>query len=103
MTFGDLEVDRVRGIVTRDGTVVKLTATEWRLLELLIGSEGRLLTYKTLSHTLRGGTDDLDAKALRVHVGHLRRKLGDDAADPTLILTHFGLGVRWIGGQGGDD
>ena len=36
------------------------------------------------------------AKALRVYVGHLRRKLGDDAADPALILTHFGLGVRWI-------
>ena len=101
--FSDLEVDRVRGVVTRAGEEVRLTATEWRLLELLIRSEGRLLTYEMLSSELRGGSSDLDAKALRVYVGHLRRKLGDDAADPTLILTHFGLGVRWIAGQGGDD
>ncbi|MET0895897.1 MAG: response regulator transcription factor [Acidimicrobiia bacterium] len=91
-----LEIDRARGVVKLDGEPVKLTATEWKLLELLISSEGRLLTYRTLSRELRGGADDLDAKALRVYIGHLRRKLGDDAADPTLILTHFGLGVRWI-------
>ena len=53
-------------VVTRAGEEVRLTATEWRLLELLIGSEGRLLTYETLSSDLRGGSSDLDAKALRV-------------------------------------
>jgi two-component system KDP operon response regulator KdpE len=96
-----LEIDRVRGVVSRGGEVVKLTATEWKLLELLISSEGRLLTYQTLSRELRGSSDDLDAKALRVFIGHLRRKLGDDAADPSLILTHFGLGVRWIADEAG--
>ena len=33
---------------------------------------------------------------MRVFVAQLRRKLGDDAADPRLIMTHFGLGLRWI-------
>lgn len=98
LVIDGLEIDRVRGTVMRDGAVVELTATEWRLLDLLIGSEGGLLTYETLSRELRG-SDDLDAKSLRVYIAHLRRKLGDDAADPTLILTHFGLGMRWIAGE----
>jgi len=91
-----LEIDLMRRVVTRDGAPVKLTATEWNLLELLVVSGGRLLTYETLSRELRGGTNELDAKSLRVFVARLRGKLGDDAADPSLILTHFGLGVRWI-------
>jgi DNA-binding response OmpR family regulator len=37
-----------------------------------------------------------------VFVGQLRRKLGDDAADPKLIVTHFGLGYRWIAGDNDD-
>ena len=87
----------------RDGEIVKLTATEWKLLELLISSEGRLLTYRTLSRELRGGSNEMDAKSLRVFIGQLRRKLGDDAADPSLILTHFGLGVRWIADEHAPD
>ena len=68
-------------------------------------SDGRLVTYspkpvRELPAT-RGG--QLDQKALRVFVGQLRRKLGDDAADPKLIVTHFKpLGYRWIAGETDD-
>ena len=44
----------------------------------------------------RGG--ELDQQSLRVVVGQLHKKLGDDAAAPRLIVTHFGLGYRWIAG-----
>jgi hypothetical protein len=49
----------------------------------------------------RGG--ELDPATQRVFVGQLRKKLGDDAADPRLIVTHFGMGYRWIAGTGAAD
>ena len=100
---GDLTIDRVRSRVTRGGEDVHLTPTELRFLELLVKSDGRLITYSQAARELpasRGG--ELDQKALRVFVGQLRRKLGDDAADPKLIVTHFGLGYRWIAGETDD-
>jgi two-component system KDP operon response regulator KdpE len=100
---GNVEIDRVRQRVTRDGEDVHLTPTELRFLELLVRSDGRLVTYSEVAREIpatRGG--ELDQKALRVFVGQLRRKLGDDAADPKLIVTHFGLGYRWIAGDHDD-
>ena len=100
-----LEIDVARGRVTREGTEVHLTPTEWRLLELFVGSDGGLVTYARVARAIpasRGG--ELDPATQRVYVGQLRKKLGDDATDPRLIVTHFGLGYRWIAGgaDGGD-
>jgi two-component system KDP operon response regulator KdpE len=96
---GTLEIDLGRGLVTRDGAESHLTPTEWRLLELLVSSDGALVTYAQVARAIpasRGG--ELDPATQRVFVGQLRKKLGDDAADPRLILTHHGLGYRWIAG-----
>ena len=96
---GTLLVDVARGRVTRDGTEVRLTPTEWRFLELLVRSDGGLVTYAQVAREIpatRGG--ELDPATQRVFVGQLRKKLGDDAADPRLIVTHFGMGYRWIAG-----
>jgi two-component system KDP operon response regulator KdpE len=93
----DLVIDRGRPEVTRAGTEIKLTPTEWQLLDLLLAHEGRLVTYATISEEISTRSGELDRQGTRVFVAQLRRKLGDDAADPRLILTHFGLGVRWIG------
>jgi two-component system KDP operon response regulator KdpE len=100
---GNVEIDRIRQRVTKDGEDVHLTPTELRFLELLVRSDGRLVTYADAARQIpasRGG--ELDQNALRVFVGQLRRKLGDDAADPKLIVTHFGLGYRWIAGDNDD-
>ena len=102
----DLEIDFVREQVTRGGVEVHLTPTERRFLELLARSDGRLVTYAQVAGAIpstRGG--ELDQQSMRVLVGQLRKKLGDDAADPRLIVTHFGLGYRWIAepGTGGGD
>jgi len=97
---GTLEIDLARERVTRDGEEVHLTPTERRFLELLVRSDGGLLTYAQVAREIpatRGG--ELDPATQRVFVGQLRKKLGDDAADPRLILTHFGLGYRWIAGS----
>ena len=94
-----LEIDLARSVVTRDDSEVHLTPTEFRLLELLVSTDGGLVTYAQVARTIpasRGG--ELDTATQRVYVGQLRKKLGDDAADPRLIVTHHGLGYRWIAG-----
>jgi two-component system KDP operon response regulator KdpE len=93
---GDLEIDRARGRVTRSGEEVHLTPTELRLLDLLVSSDGRLLTHSHVARQLRTQRKEIDQGTLRMFVAQLRKKLGDDAADPQLIVTHFGLGYRWI-------
>jgi two-component system KDP operon response regulator KdpE len=70
-----------------------------RLLDLLVNSDGRLLTYADVAQQLRTHRKEVDQGTLRVFVAQLRKKLGDDAADPKLIVTHFGLGYRWIAGD----
>jgi len=99
LVIGDLEIDRARGEVTRAGEAVHLTPTELRLLDLLVNSDGRLLTYAQVAQQLRTQRKEVDQGTLRVFVAQLRKKLGDDAADPKLIVTHFGLGYRWIAGE----
>jgi two-component system KDP operon response regulator KdpE len=96
LTFGDLVIDRPRRIITRGGEPVNLTPTEWHVLDLLLEHEGSLVTYATLAAEVPTRSGALDRQATRVFVAQLRRKLGDDASDPRLVLTHFGLGIRWI-------
>jgi two-component system KDP operon response regulator KdpE len=94
---GDVTIDRGRQVVMRGDDEVKLTPTEWALLDLLLSHEGRLVTYATVGDEITTRTGELDRQGTRVFLAQLRKKLGDDATDPRLILTHFGLGVRWIG------
>ena len=85
--------------MTVAGEPVRLTANEFRFLGLLVGSDGRLVTQRQAAEHLDTGSGPPDPGTLRVYVAQLRKKLGDDAADPRLILTYFGLGYRWIGGD----
>lgn len=98
--YDDLEIDLDRRRVTRAGEAVHLTPMELALLELLVTSKGRLLSHEHLRARLRGPDDDRQV-SLRVHVRHLRQKLGDTSAYPTLIGTEPGLGYRWL--PDGDD
>jgi two-component system, OmpR family, KDP operon response regulator KdpE len=94
---GDLEIDLVHSRVTWQGEPVQLTPTEFRLLEVLVGNRGKLLTREQLLELVWGSHAPSDRGRLRVFVLHLRRKLHDDAARPRLIFTEPGLGYRWIG------
>jgi two-component system KDP operon response regulator KdpE len=102
VTFGDLVFDRARGQVTRGGEPVHLTPTELRLLDLLVNSDGRLLTYSEVGRQLGRRRKEVDQGSLRFFMAQLRKKLGDDAADPRLIVTHHGLGYGWIAGDRSD-
>ena len=94
---GDLEIDLVRRQVKRSGEPVALTPIELRLLEVLVGNRGMLLTRDDLLAAVWGSRRPSERGRLRVTVQHLRRKLHDDAARPRLIFTEPGLGYRWVG------
>ena len=97
---GGLEIDLARRQVRRDGDPVRLTRTELALLEELVAHPGKLLTYDHLALLLPGeGRASADNSALRAHVKELRRKLGDDAANPRYVLTETGIGYRWVGAE----
>ena len=95
--FDDVTIDRGRHVVVRGDDELKLTPTEWQLLDLLLQYEGRLVPYDVISRAISVRSGELDRAGTRMFVAQLRKKLGDDATDPRLILTHFGVGVRWVG------
>jgi two-component system KDP operon response regulator KdpE len=95
----DLEIDLARRRVTRDGEQVHLTRTELALLELLVRHPGKLHTQEFILREVWGPGYGTESNYLRVYVGQLRKKLGDEAAHPRLILTEPGIGYRWIAGE----
>ncbi len=96
LTFDGLEVDLARRLVTRDGDVVHLTPTEYSLLEALATNPGKLLTHQWLLRKVWGQGYGSETTYLRTYVRALRKKLGDDASAPALILTEPGVGYRWV-------
>ncbi len=92
----DLEIDLSRRLVARDGDAVHLTRTELTLLEQLVRNPGKLLTQEYLLREVWGPGYGTESNYLRVYVGQLRKKLGDDATRPRLIQTEPGIGYRWI-------
>ena len=96
MTFGDLSIDFAAHIVTRAGEDAKLTRKEFDVLALLAQHAGRLVSHKLLLSTIWGPAHVEDTHYLRIAVGHIREKIGDDAANPKFILTEPGVGYRLI-------
>src|SRR2546426_11252744 len=88
VTFGDLEIDLARQLVRVSGRPIRLTATEYRLLEAMATNPGKLLTHRWLLEKVWGSGYGSDS--LRVFIRQLRQKLGDDPARPRWILTEPG-------------
>jgi len=96
LAFGGLQVDLPRRLVTLDGEAVHLTPTEYGLLEALVTNPGKLLTHQWLLRRVWGQGYGTETTYLRTYVRTLRKKLGDDASAPALIVTEPGVGYRWI-------
>jgi two-component system, OmpR family, KDP operon response regulator KdpE len=92
--FGDVEVDLTARIVHKGGEAVHLTPIEYRLLALLIGSAGRVLTHRHICREVWGPGHEHSAHYARIYMGHLRQKLEDDPARPKHIVTETGVGYR---------
>jgi len=92
---GDLTIDLARRKVTRAGTDVRLTPTEWGLLEVLVRAEGRMVGRQQLLHEVWGPAYNSETNYLRVYTAQLRRKLEEDPSHPRHIVTVPGMGYRF--------
>ncbi len=87
-------VDLAAGTVTREGTQVRLTPTEWHLLEVLATHPNRLVSQAQLLKDVWGPGYESETHYLRVYIAQLRRKLEKDPAHPRHLITEPGLGYR---------
>ncbi|MCC7365380.1 MAG: response regulator transcription factor [Dehalococcoidia bacterium] len=95
VTAGNLEIDLSRRIVTKNGTMVNLTRTEWLLLEHLSANAGKLVTNRELLTKVWGPEYVDDLQYLRVWVSRIRQKIEDNPGDPQYIRTFQGLGYMF--------
>lgn len=93
---GTLEVDLRARSVRKRGQEVRLTPTEYGLLRLLVRHAGKVLTHRQLLTELWGPKAIEQTQYLRVHLAHLRAKVEDDPAQPTLIVTEPAVGYRLV-------
>ena len=91
---GRLRIDLARREVLLDGATVHLTRKEYGILAELVRHAGRVVTQQQLLRELWGPTHVEDTHYLRIAVGKLRQKLGDDAAAPRWLETEPGVGYR---------
>jgi two-component system KDP operon response regulator KdpE len=97
LRYADLEIDLARHLVTRGGYALHLTPTEYGLLEALSTNPDKLLTHQWLLRRVWGQGYGTETTYLRTYIRALRKKLGDDAGSPALIMTEPGVGYRWVG------
>ncbi|GAA1714248.1 response regulator [Isoptericola hypogeus] len=95
VTAGRLRIDLARRVVERDGVEVRLTPTEWSLLEVLVRHRGRMVGRTQLLQDVWGPGYDTETHYLRVYTAQLRRKLEDDPGSPRHLITHPGAGYRF--------
>lgn len=94
VTLGPCRIDLTTKSVTRDGSLVKLTATQWRLLEVLCRQAGRVVTSRQLLREVWGPGHAEQAHYLRIYVRQLRQRLESDPAHPVYLTTETGVGYR---------
>ena len=96
VSFGDVTIDLSAKSVTRGGTRVHLTPTEWRMLEFLARNPGALVTRQTLLQEMWATESVTDSGYLRLYMSQLRKKLEADPAHPNHLLTESGMGYRLV-------
>ncbi|QDE33599.1 response regulator [Microbacterium foliorum] len=94
--FGDVVVDLSTKTVTRAGSRVHLTPTEWRMLEHLARHPGALVTRQDLLKEIWGSEQVSDSGYLRLYMSQLRKKLEAEPSTPEHLLTESGMGYRLV-------
>lgn len=91
----EFSVDLANKKVTRLGEAVRMTPTEWSVLELLVRNPGRLVSQQQILTEVWGPAYAKETHYLRVYMAQLRRKLENDPANPVHLLTEAGMGYRF--------
>ncbi len=94
LEVGPLRIDQSRREVTVGGSEIRLTPIEYRLLVLLAGNAGKVLTHRQILKEVWGPPYVNESHNLRVFMATLRRKVEEDPARPRLLLTEPGVGYR---------
>ena len=95
LTTEAFTIDLAARRVVRDGQDVRLTPTEWHLLEILVRNSGRLVSQRQLLQEVWGPAYARETHYLRVYLAQLRRKLEPDPSRPRYLLTEPGMGYRF--------
>jgi len=97
LRIGGLTIDLVQRSVEWHGERIKLTPTEYDLLRVLAINEGKVVTQRQLLQRVWGDQHhSTDNHYIRVYIGHLRKKLEEDSAQPRWIITEPGVGYRLL-------
>ncbi|SNU01779.1 two-component system, OmpR family, KDP operon response regulator KdpE [Ruaniaceae bacterium KH17] len=95
--IGTVTIDLARGTaVGSDTGPIRLTPTEWQVMELLIRNAGKLVTRQTILRHIWGTEHVRDTGYLRLYLSQLRKKLEPDPTEPRYLLTEPGMGYRLV-------
>jgi two-component system, OmpR family, KDP operon response regulator KdpE len=97
LIFDKLEIDLQARTIKKDKEFIKLTATEFNLLSLMVRNEGKVLTHQYLLRAIWGPGYINQSQYLRVFIAQLRKKIENDPNRPEYLLTESGIGYRFIG------
>ena len=95
----DFTLDFALGEARRGSEVVHLTPTEWKIVGVLVGAEGKLVTQRALLAAVWGPMYTEETNYLRVHLAHIRRKLEPTSSRPKYFRTEPGIGYRFVNTQ----
>ncbi|MEU1852740.1 response regulator [Streptomyces sp. NPDC019990] len=95
ITTAAFTVDLAAKRVTTAAGEIRLTPTEWHLLEVLVRHPGRLVTQRQLLQEVWGPRYEKETNYLRVHLANLRRKLEPEPSRPRYLITEPGIGYRF--------
>ena len=97
---GDRELHRrprrQAGAATPTARPIRLTPTEWNVLEVLVRNEGKLVSQRQLLQEVWGPRYETETNYLRVYLAQLRRKLEHDPSHPRYLITEPGVGYRFV-------
>ena len=94
--YDGLSIDLAHREVRRDDTIIRLTRTEWQLLQTFVTHAGRTLTHQQIFDLVWAKSFGNPQQYLRVHLTNLRRKIEREPAAPRLIITEPGVGYRFM-------
>ncbi len=98
MRVGELDIDMAKHEVTKAGTLVQLTPTEFKILEAMAKSPGRVFTRLQLIDYAQGYSFEGYERTIDAHIKNLRQKVEDNPKQPNHIVTVFGVGYKLEGG-----
>jgi two-component system, OmpR family, KDP operon response regulator KdpE len=96
ITIGDLTLDPIRRCIERNGQQIHLTPHEFDAIKLLMMHAGRPVTHARFHTALNLSGEVTNRSHLRVLIGQLRKKIGDNAVNPTYIMTEGYIGYRFL-------